>query len=142
MTAVQRVIVAWVFSLGWAVCLPANAAINDFVGPWNNADSATRGISRLEFRREGDQLFVHAWGKCHPRDCDWGEVAVQPFVPKVGIPVEEGANAFIAEYDKSAEKTMLMGHISQDGTFDVKAFTIWLDNSGRRDYWTDAKFVR
>jgi len=47
---------------------------NDFRGTWRNVDPETRGISSLVVRREGDDLTVQAWGKCHPTDCDWGVV--------------------------------------------------------------------
>ncbi len=23
--------------------------------------------------RKNGNIFVHAWGRCHPTDCDWGE---------------------------------------------------------------------
>jgi hypothetical protein len=113
---------------------PAMAAMNDFVGVWNNKLQSTRGIPYVTFRRNGDQLMIHAYGACHPRACDWGEVAVQPFVPSVDTPVE-GANAFIAEFDKRAEKTMLIGQLTDAGVLNIRAFTLWQDGSNRSDYW-------
>jgi hypothetical protein len=44
-----------------------------FQGRWENADPNTRGITRLQIRQNGAQLAVHAFGKCTPTDCDWGE---------------------------------------------------------------------
>jgi hypothetical protein len=46
-----------------------------FLGLWVNQSLETQNITRLEIRPEGDELLVHAWGKCHPEDCDWGEEA-------------------------------------------------------------------
>lgn len=46
---------------------------NLFSGSWVNANSATPGITRLEIQENGDAVTVHAWGACHPQDCDWGE---------------------------------------------------------------------
>jgi len=44
-----------------------------FEGKWVNADSNTGGITRLQIRQNGAQVAVHAFGKCHPTDCDWGQ---------------------------------------------------------------------
>jgi hypothetical protein len=41
-------------------------------GDWRNDNPQTRGITRLEVRRKGDLVVVHAWGACSPQDCDWG----------------------------------------------------------------------
>jgi hypothetical protein len=43
-----------------------------YEGRWVNADPNTRGITRIEIDQRGSQLSVHAFGKCHPTDCDWG----------------------------------------------------------------------
>lgn len=45
---------------------------NSFQGLWVNRDPNTRGITKLEIEQDGAQFRVHAWGKCHPTDCDWG----------------------------------------------------------------------
>ena len=50
------------------------AGITDFSGTWNNADRATKGVTKLEISVKGSSASVHAWGKCHPQDCDWGSV--------------------------------------------------------------------
>ena len=43
-----------------------------FQGMWINQDRDTRGITKLQIKQDGTRLAVHAWGKCHPQDCDWG----------------------------------------------------------------------
>ena len=61
-------------------------------GSWVNYDQATRGVTRLDFDRKVEDItdcsngicrrviggktlyFIHLFGKCHPTDCDWGEV--------------------------------------------------------------------
>jgi hypothetical protein len=55
--------------------LPAPASIDAFVGTWLNVDPATRSITRVEIRVEGNMVFVHMWGSCTPTDCDWGETS-------------------------------------------------------------------
>ena len=44
------------------------------LGTWVNEDPNTNRITRVEIRNDSTQtIFVHVWGKCDPRDCDWGE---------------------------------------------------------------------
>lgn len=57
-------------------------------GNWSNIDSNTRGITKVNVKficqdqilngvpccPPGPAYYVHLWGKCHPSDCDWGEV--------------------------------------------------------------------
>lgn len=54
-------------------------------GVWKNADPDTRGVTKLVILRKDGKTFVHAWGKCHPQDCDWGEArgAVEGDILKV-----------------------------------------------------------
>jgi hypothetical protein len=49
-----------------------------YVGNWANENSQTRGITRFDIRQQNGKLFVHMWGKCHPTDCDWGEMEARP----------------------------------------------------------------
>jgi hypothetical protein len=56
-------------------------------GNWVNTDVNTRSITRIQLRfvcqdqvlngkpyPPGAPWYVHIYGKCHPTDCDWGEV--------------------------------------------------------------------
>ncbi len=59
-------------------------------GAWRNADANTRGPARVELEficqdqvRNGE-LYppgppwkVRVWGRCHPTNCDWGQVGAQ-----------------------------------------------------------------
>jgi hypothetical protein len=49
-------------------------AADSIAGSWINDNPATGGVTRLVVRSDDHQLFVRAWGACHPADCDWGEV--------------------------------------------------------------------
>ena len=42
------------------------------MGTWKNIDSNTRGWTKIEIWVEGNIIFAHFWGKCHPSDCDAG----------------------------------------------------------------------
>jgi hypothetical protein len=59
-------------------------------GKWANADPNTQSLTRAELRftcqdqilngqpyPPGPPWHIHLWGKCHPTDCDWGEVGAQ-----------------------------------------------------------------
>jgi hypothetical protein len=50
----------------------AAAAGADFKGGWRNINSSTGGITRVVITNENDRFAIHAWGRCHPTDCDWG----------------------------------------------------------------------
>lgn len=45
-----------------------------FVGTWINQDKKTRGMTRVIIKKLGSNMSVHGYGKCHPKDCDWGKV--------------------------------------------------------------------
>ena len=55
---------------------PQPASSDPLVGSWINHDPATGGVPQVVVRREHEDLLVHAWGKCHPTDCDWGETKI------------------------------------------------------------------
>jgi peroxiredoxin/outer membrane lipoprotein-sorting protein len=43
------------------------------VGDWTNQNPQTNGITQITVRAENSRTLVHAWGACHPVDCDNGE---------------------------------------------------------------------
>ncbi|MCI0538962.1 MAG: PASTA domain-containing protein [Verrucomicrobiales bacterium] len=49
-----------------------------YVGNWVNENTKTGGITRFDVRQQNGKIFVHMWGKCAPRDCDWGEMEGRP----------------------------------------------------------------
>jgi hypothetical protein len=46
------------------------------VGSWVNQDSSTGGVTEIVVDNNDGHLRVHVWGKCEPRDCDWGTTEV------------------------------------------------------------------
>jgi peroxiredoxin/outer membrane lipoprotein-sorting protein len=48
--------------------IPANLV----VGSWVNQDSSTSGVTEIAIDNNEGHLRVHVWGKCEPRNCDWG----------------------------------------------------------------------
>ncbi len=60
------------FSLVLAA-VPARADVSDFLGIWSDAAADGSGISRIVITPgSGDRLNIHVYGKCQPRECDWG----------------------------------------------------------------------
>jgi hypothetical protein len=54
------------------VASPTPKPAPTFNGNWNNSDKNTSGVTRLEIQQTGNEIKVHAFGKCSPKDCDWG----------------------------------------------------------------------
>ena len=40
-------------------------------GTWYGTAN-TRSMTKLKIYKAGSRVKVHAWGKCHPSDCNWG----------------------------------------------------------------------
>lgn len=57
------------------------AAFNAFLGDWVNVDTATSGMTRLVIGKQNETNYTfQGYGKCSPRDCDWGVIQV-PYTP-------------------------------------------------------------
>src|SRR5216683_5421233 len=46
---------------------------DSLVGDWTNQNPQTNGITQITVRTMNSRTLVHAWGACHPVDCDNGE---------------------------------------------------------------------
>ena len=53
--------------------LGGNTPASIFAGEWTNEDFKTRGETRINIHLDGSRIVVHMWGRCHPKECDWGE---------------------------------------------------------------------
>jgi len=111
---------------------PALAAVPDFFGSWY-APGPVRGVTRIDVRRVGAQVFVRVWGSCQPTDCDWGEAPGQPFAPEVDAPTWSTADVIMAEFDTPAEHTTVLLRTNNGGLF-YQTFTRFQDGSARSDY--------
>jgi len=117
------------------------ASVNQFAGTWNNVDPNTGGITKLEIATMGASAKVHAWGSCHPTDCDWGTVQAQAFAPDVSTDVASSADTLIAIYDSGFSKTTLV--IKPAGNrLSVDAYDRFTDNSGRSNYMSSYTFQK
>jgi Gram-negative bacterial TonB protein C-terminal len=104
---------------------------DSIAGSWINSNSNTGGVTRLVVRSSDQQRFVRAWGACHPRDCDWGEVQC----------VQHGAGCK-ATWDHGFAATSMQLLPLEDGRLQIKYKADFHDNSGRRDLGSEELFVR
>lgn len=106
----------------------AIAAPRDFVGNWVNANSNTRGITRLVISsRGGNRLNIRVFGKCHPRDCNWGTVVLNTYGNNVSV----RDKAATARYSKRFANTLLILRLYGRGHNQIRlqSFTLFKDGA-------------
>jgi hypothetical protein len=117
------------------------ASIDQFSGSWNNVDPNTSGITRLEIAASGSSAQVHAWGRCHPSDCDWGTVQAQAFASSVSSDLAGEADRLIAVFDAGFSETTLVIKLSGNALI-VESYDRFKDSSGRSNYQSIYKFQK
>lgn len=110
------------------------AALNQYTGNWKNTDPNTSGITTLFITGNANALKVRAWGKCQPKDCDWGTVSAYAYAPNVSLPVELNAQALSAIYTTGFSQTLLIVTATGNDIIQAKVFTRFTDNSNRNNY--------
>jgi hypothetical protein len=81
--------------------------LGDLSGTWKNLDEGTRGLTMLGIRVVDKAVFVHAWGKCQPTDCDWGEVPAVPYARDVSSTPSEATLALAATFKTNFKESVL-----------------------------------
>lgn len=119
-----------------------SAGLNDFAGTWENVDQNTRGVTTLKINVSGVKVKVQAWGKCHPKDCDWGTVRAYPYASSVSSNLQSQAGAITALFKTNFSESLIV--ISKSGSNRLKAgvYTRFTDNSGRSNYMNAYTFQR
>ena len=112
------------------------AGLADLLGDWENVDSATRGIIRIQVADNGGAMQVRAFGACTPTPCDWGAVPATAYAPNVGTQVSAGTEYLLARFPTSfAEKEMIIGPTSAGGgQLQAVVLTRFTDGSRRSNY--------
>ncbi|RXK88548.1 hypothetical protein EST62_02600 [Chlorobaculum sp. 24CR] len=118
------------------------AALSQMTGKWENTDSGARGITTLVIDGNARNLTMHAWGKCHPNDCDWGEVAAYPYAPDVSAPLEMTAKAASAMFTTSFSQTLVIVRPAGNNTLRAEVFTRFTGYSNRNNYTAVYTFKR
>ena len=131
-----------------ATAKPAHAlcATPQEQGNWVNADPNTNSQTRIQLRfvcqdqilngqpyPPGPPWYVHVFGKCHPTDCDWGEVGATKL----------SSGHIYAVYDQGFAKRYVYAKMSQyyPGQLWVYTWTDFTDPT-RTDYATQNWFKR
>jgi len=117
------------------------ASLAQFSGDWTNVDTNTGGLTKLNIAVSGNTADVHAWGKCHPTDCDWGATNAFVFGPDVSSDLVSQAQALMAVYDSGFSVTTLFIKI-QGNRLAVQSFTAFTDNSQRTNYASSYVFQK
>ena len=109
----------------------AVAQIYDFQGQWVNIDPDTGGITKIVIGVEEANVTVRAWGKCIPKDCDWGLVNATAYV---SAPYGKAARALTAVFGRSYHKTLLIIHYPQNNQVRIESYIEYAASDGRSNY--------
>jgi hypothetical protein len=105
-----------------------------FVGEWCNRDFATGSITRVHIRMEGKKLRVHMWGRCHPKECDWGEAVARPSAGDGNVIEVQWNRGFAIKKQKLT--------LNVDGTLGLVTNTVYTDHSDRQPQTSVGAYVK
>lgn len=118
------------------------ASVNQFTGTWTNTDPDTRGITKLEITKQGPVLKMHAWGQCHPEDCDWGTVPAFLYAPNVSANMMQTGKVMSANYKTGFNETLVIVKPAGKNRLKAETFTRFTDGSNRSNYTSSYTFKR
>lgn len=123
-----------------AMGVPGRAPASGFAGSWQNVDRNTRGLTRVDIVRAGAGYRVRAWGRCHPRDCDWGSAPAQIYAPS---PSARRDVALTAQFREPSGTMTLVLH-NRGSRLSAEVFRAFdpAHASGRRNYLMTAQLTR
>ena len=126
----------------WMAASTASAALSNFGDGWRNVNADTYGITRLQVTVNGANVAVHAWGKCHPQDCDWGTVQGHAYATSAAASLSAKAQAVSAVFKTSFSEAMVLLHSGRGNSLRADVYTRFTDNSGRSNYVRTERFAR
>ena len=106
-----------------AICTqPQQQAQLALTGTWHASQNA-RSLAQLKIYKVGNKIKVHAWGVCHPTNCDWGTRNAQ-FINNRKI---------IVRFNQGFVTRRIV--ITKTAPNKIKVYTLshYTDNSGRGD---------
>lgn len=129
--------------LALAMASGASAQLDRFSGYWKNVDPTTGGVTTLDIGASGSDVTVHAWGKCTPTDCDWGD-AYQSYAygPSVSSDLISEAMAISAIWTTSFSETLMIVKPTEKERLQADDYTRFTDDSGRTAYTQSYIFER
>lgn len=107
-------------------------------GQW--IDPQSQNIASVGIRKVGGTLRLHAFGRCHPQDCDWGEVALKPYVPFAGQ--KDTVEAVSAEFRQGSKSTLLVVYPGDRDRLSIEIFTAFTGSSGSLPYHSEQMLRR
>lgn len=108
----------------------AQAQAHGLEGEWVSVNDRTRGITRIRISQDEAGLVIEAWGKCHPTDCVWGGVRLQP----VGDHVDDFRSARGFAIWDPGFATKYVNLVSHRNRLIVEVTTIFKDDSRRANF--------
>ncbi|WP_394829475.1 hypothetical protein [Pendulispora albinea] len=112
---------------------PSELDRSPILGIWQNADEGeSGGILRMDLTEKKGGLRVRALGTGSPEPKDWGEIEAVAYAPDVS---SREAWGFTATYDFGFLRTTIVSYIKL-GDLVTTTYNVFLDRSGRADYWT------
>jgi len=100
------------------------SSFTKFIGEWCNKDFNTRHITRVRIKQIGNELRVHMWGRCHPIECNWGDVPAT---------IEKDGELLATTWNQSFIIRNQVLKLQSNGTLEVLTSSHFIDNSGRKD---------
>jgi hypothetical protein len=118
------------------------AQVGELIGDWKNIDPNTRGLTRVLITESGTDVVFHAWGRCHPTDCDWTPVPGNLYGRTVKDNLTSTAHAISALSRTGFSETLIIAHFTAPNQLQVETMTRFTDGSGRTSYATVEPFTR
>lgn len=141
-TAVQIVLTFVALSLfGVAQCVsPAREETNDVknvIGIWVNVNNNSQGIKKIIISKTHHPM-IQVFGACSPKACDWGTRQLKAYSYFSGPATLMEATYELGFATKTLNITLNDG--KQGKRLIIGSYTHFTDASGRKDYFSDAKF--
>lgn len=127
MKALSLTVSAVIITLLLSTTAYAGIPLTSFKGKWINENANTNNITKINFDLRY-KLYVRVWGKCHPKDCDWGQT--------VGIPYggSQNTKSVKVTYYKSFKVTNITIVPLSKTRIKVISYTKFKDKSGRKPF--------
>ena len=114
-----------------ACLLPAQAQLPRFAGSWQNIDPQSASLVRLRIEVVGSQVRLQGWGKCMPKDCDWGTIDGAAYAPSIRADPVRTARVVAGSFVTRERTTLLIIHLAGNGRLSVDLLATYTDQSGR-----------
>lgn len=124
-------------------CLSGTAAIaepfNDYQGRWVGVSDDDLPV--IEIRRQGRRVYVRAEGRCHPTNCDWGEVRATAFSPSAATRPFNDTELIVAEFDQAPGTGTLILRLRGE-RLSAQFLREFRDGDSRHDYVSNSMLER